>query len=62
MTSAYYFSTESDIVPIEHLHRDFAEVLSLPIPRSVWRTSRRYGNSAFVNLMDKLATDGDGKQ
>lgn len=52
MTSAFYFSKSSSMVKLEHLRKDFDDVLSLPLPRAVWKQSRQYFNRDFVAALE----------
>lgn len=52
-TTAFVFAKKRDIVKIEQVKRDIDEIIALPIPREVWRTTKHYFNVDFVRFVER---------
>ncbi len=52
MTMAHAFARNDDLVKIEQMKSDMNDVMTRPIPRSVWFESRSYFNKSFVKFVE----------
>lgn len=54
INAVFYAMSGQLVVKYEGLHRDVAQFFSLPIPKSVWKKTKQFQNSDFVNYVESV--------
>lgn len=58
LSSAFYFSKSSDIVPIKRMREDVDDLMTLPVVNAVWKETSRFFNADFVTFVEKPVDSG----
>jgi hypothetical protein len=53
INSVYYAMNDELLMKLEGLRRDIAYLFSLPIPKAVWRKTKRMQNEDFTRFIDE---------